>query len=50
MSDENAPVGRVERSASEEVAAAFANRESTLRKLIARAAGVDPVIAEELGY
>lgn len=38
------------RDASAEVAAAFANVESTKRKLVARAAGVDPEVARELGY
>jgi len=37
-------------SASEEVAAAFANRESNMRSLVARVAGVDPEIARRLGY
>lgn len=36
--------------ASRDVAAAFAKRDSTKRALIARAAGVDPEIARQLGY
>jgi hypothetical protein len=36
--------------ASSDVAAAFANAESSKRKLVARAAGVDPLLASELGY
>jgi hypothetical protein len=37
-------------SAAADVAAAFANRDSAKRKLITRAAGVDPAVAAELGY
>lgn len=36
--------------ASRDVAAAFAKRDATKRALIARGAGVDPAIAQELGY
>jgi hypothetical protein len=38
------------RDASADVAAAFANREANMRILVARAAGVDPDIARQLGY
>lgn len=36
--------------ASRDVASAFANRDASKRALIARAVGVDPEIARELGY
>ena len=38
------------RDASMEVARAFANREANIRALVVRAAGVDPELAERLGY
>jgi len=50
--DPNAPApdsGRG-RSAAADVAAAFDNRGAAERALIARAAGVDPAAARELGY
>jgi hypothetical protein len=37
-------------AASEEVRRAFANREASIRALIARAAEVSPDVARELGY
>ena len=36
--------------AAAEVARAFANRESNLRALVVRAAGVDPELAGQVGY
>jgi excisionase family DNA binding protein len=36
--------------ASRDVASAFANRDASKRALVARAVGVDPEIARELGY